>query len=430
MGRNGADEKHLTVAVRGYSDQNHVSFDPQSRNSFMAATRILAPLFFICVSVAGAQAPTVSGAFISTLGNDTIQVERYTRTGDKLEGDILRKSPRVQVVHYVADLATGKIKGISVTTRPYGTDPTSPAAFSLVTLFSDSSASMEVLRAGRPDSANSGVRKYQGRAIPLVPGLPSSAALYEEALSLYPVAARDSVVVNLVAPGLAENPNLKLVRRSRDTIQFVSSAFVPGGWTEVAVVDANGRLMSLDASGTTVKAVSRRATNLDFDAIAKAWGAYEAAHGPAGSMSPRDTLRATVGAANVEIQYSRPLKRGRVIFGNVVPWNQVWRTGANAATQLTTSADLMIGNTALPAGKYTLWSLPTPTGAKLIINSQTGQWGTEYDMSKDFARVDLTQAMLTKPVDEFTFALVPNGNAGVLKFSWDDREYSVPIRVK
>jgi hypothetical protein len=90
----------------------------------------------------------------------------------------------------------------------------------------------------------------------------------------------------------------------------------------------------------------------------------------------------------------------------------------------------MIGNTPLPAGKYTLWSLPTPTGAKLIINSQTGQWGTDYDMSKDFARIDLTQTMLSKPVDEFTFAVVPNGSQGVLKFSWDDREYSVPIRVR
>ena len=69
-------------------------------------------------------------------------------------------------------------------------------------------------------------------------------------------------------------------------------------------------------------------------------------------------------------------------------------------------------------------------GAKLIINSQTGQWGTEYDVSKDFARVDLSQAILAKPVEEFTFAFVPNGTAGVLKFSWDDREYSVPIRVK
>ena len=375
-----------------------------------------------------AQAQAVSGSFVSTLGNDTIQIERFTRSGDKLEGDILRRMPRVQLVHYVADLASGRVKGMSVSTRPYGSDPSAAPTFSMVTLLADSSANIEVLRAGRVDSANTGVRTFVGRAIPLVPGSPPSAALYEQALLYYPVALRDSVVVNLVGAGLGQNPNFKLIRRSRDTVTYTSS-FLPG-WTEVAVVDANGRIQSLDAAATTVKAVTRRSATLDFDATAKAWGAYESARGPLGQMSPRDTLRATVGSANVEIAYSRPWKRGRVIFGNVVPWNQVWRTGANAATQLTTSSDIMIGSTAVPAGKYTLWSLPTPTGAKLIINSQTGQWGTEYDMSKDIARIDLTQTTLAKPVDEFTFAIVPQGAASVLKFSWDDREYSVPIRLK
>jgi hypothetical protein len=108
----------------------------------------------------------------------------------------------------------------------------------------------------------------------------------------------------------------------------------------------------------------------------------------------------------------------------------VWRTGANAATMFTTSADLIIGNTPVPAGKYTLWTIPSKTGAKLIINSQTGQWGTEYDMSKDFARIDIAQSTLTKPVEAFTFVIVPQGTGGVIKYSWDDREFSVPFRVK
>ena len=86
--------------------------------------------------------------------------------------------------------------------------------------------------------------------------------------------------------------------------------------------------------------------------------------------------------------------------------------------------------TVLPAGKYTLWSVPSATGAKLVINSETGQWGTDYDESKDFARLDMAQAILKTPVEEFTFAVVPQGSAGVLKFSWDDREFSIPFRVK
>jgi hypothetical protein len=394
----------------------------------MSARLFLCAVTLIALSTSRAQTPSVTGTFVSTLGRDTIQIERYTRTGDRLEGDIVRRSPRVQIVHYVADLATNRVKGISISTRRYGVDPATPPTFSMVALLADSTANVEVLRSGRPDTANTGTRLYKGSAVPGIPGLPPSLALYEQTVMFHPLTGRDSVNLNVVTVGFGPHPTMTVVRRARDTVAFVSS-FSPG-WIEVATFDANGRIQSLDASATTVKSVTRRAANLDFDAVAKAWAAYELAHGPAGAMSPPDTVRAVVGAANLEIAYSRPLKRGRAIFGNVVPWNQVWRTGANAATQLTTSADLVFGTTVLPAGKYTLWSLPAPTGAKLIINSQTGQWGTEYDASKDVARLDLTQTSLSAPVDEFTFAIVPQGTNGVLKFSWDDREYSIPFRVK
>ena len=394
----------------------------------MSAKRFLCAASLIGFGAAGAQTPSVSGTFVSTLGKDTIQIERYTRNGDKLEGDILRKAPRVQIVHYVADLSTNRVKGISVSTRRYPVDPATPPTFSMVALLADSAANVEVQRGGRPDTVNTGTRLFKGRAVPAIPGVPPSLAMYEQILLFNPPVGRDTMTVNLVGVGLGKDPTITLVRRARDTVSFTSSFFP--AWTEIATVDATGRIQSLDAAATTVKAVTRRAANLDFDAVAKAWAAYETAHGPAGQMSPPDTVRATVGAANLEIAYSRPLKRGRVIFGNIVPWNQVWRTGANAATQFTTSADLMFGSTVLPAGKYTLWSLPAPTGAKLIINSQTGQWGTDYDMSKDVVRLDLNQTTLTAPVEEFTISVVPQGTNGVLKLSWDDREYSIPFRVK
>jgi hypothetical protein len=147
-------------------------------------------------------------------------------------------------------------------------------------------------------------------------------------------------------------------------------------------------------------------------------------------MSPPDTVRANVDGANITVAYSRPLKRGRVIFGNIVPWNQVWRTGANAATMFTTDKDLVFGNTVVPAGKYTLWTLPTPSGAKLIINSETGQWGTDYHAEKDFARVDLTSNKLSQPQEEFEIGVVPEGTGGLLRMAWDDREYSIPFTVK
>lgn len=384
-------------------------------------------LGLLAAGAAHAQAPT-SGTFVTMLGSDTLQIERYTRSGDKLEGDVLRRSPRVTVLHFVADMSQGAFKGISVSSRRYGSDPAAPATLSLVSIFGDSTARLDVMRNGRPDTVLSGTRPYKDhrRPVPTLPGGPASVGLYEQILTLVPAARRDSVIFAL---GVSAEPvTITVARRGRDSATFTSSFFP--GWTEVATLDANGRIQSLDGGLTTVKTFARRNADIDIDAATKAWAAYETAHGPMGQMSVPDTVRATIGPANVEIAYSRPLKRNRVIFGNLVPWNQVWRTGANAATQFTTSADLMFGSTLVPAGKYTLWSLPTPTGTKLIINSQTGQWGTDYDMSRDFARIDMAQTILAKPVEEFTFVVAPQTGGGVLKFSWDDREYSVPFRVK
>lgn len=374
----------------------------------------------------GAQQAPVSGTFISMLGSDTVAVERYTRSGSKLEGEFLSRYPRVQVVRYVADLGDRRFRGMSVATRTVDADPAAPALFSMITLLGDSIAAIEVQRGGRPDTANTGRRPFKGPVAPSIPGLPSPLGLYEQILAFNAPLGKDSTRVTLL--GVGAPATMALYRRSRDTVAMVSS--FNQGWIEVANVDPAGRITRLDATSTTVKTVTQRSSGVDFDAIARSWAAVEAARGRAGRMSPLDSVRATVGTAQLEIVYGRPLKRGRAVWGNVVPWGQPWRTGANNATQLTTTADLIFGTTVVPAGKYTLWSLPTPTGTQLIINSQTGQWGTQYDQARDVVRLDMTQTMLTNPVEQFTISVIPGSAGGALRLAWDNREFSIPFRVK
>jgi DUF2911 family protein len=400
----------------------------KKRKRQMSAKNLLAGLTLIAAGSMNAQAPTTSGVFVSTLGVDTAAVERYTRSGDKLEGDVLLRYPRVRILHYVADLGPGRFRGMSLVTRRVGADPTAAPLFSMVTLMGDSAGTIEVQRSGKPDTTSGGKRSYHGRVSPAFPSEPPAYAIYEQLLAFNPPPGGDSVVVTTLSASAGPNNTISLIRRGRDSVIF-NSSFSPG-WIERASVDASGHITGVDATATTIKTITRRVSDLDFDGIAKTWAAIENARGIAGQMSPPDTARAVIGTSTVEVAYSRPFRRGRTIFGNVVPWNQVWRTGANAATQFTTSANLMFGNTLVPAGKYTLWTLPTPTGAQLIINKQTGQWGTEYDASKDLARVDLAQTILTRPVDEFTIVVVPQAAGGVLRMQWDNREYSIPFRLK
>ena len=257
---------------------------------------------------------------------------------------------------------------------------------------------------------------------------PTSYGIYEQLLSSARL-GRDSVSYALLAPGTGPTPAIILRRRGADSVSFTSTFFP--GWTEVARVDSRGQIVGVDATATTVKTVAQRVPNLDVNAVLKEWAATEVARGGMmGQMSPPDTTRAAIGGANIAVAYSRPFKRGRAIFGSLVPWNQVWRTGANAATMFTTDKDLVFGTTVVPAGRYTLWTLPTPTGGKLIINSETGQWGTDYHAEKDFTRLDLTTRQVSPPVEQFVIGVVPQGSGGVLRFAWDDREYDVPFTVK
>jgi hypothetical protein len=149
-------------------------------------------------------------------------------------------------------------------------------------------------------------------------------------------------------------------------------------------------------------------------------------------VSPHETVNATVEGAKITIVYGRPYTKDpksgekRKIWGTLVPYDKVWRLGADEATLLTTDKDITIGGTAVPAGTYSLYLWPTATGAKLIVNKQTGQWGTKYDEKQDLARVDMKKEAAAKPVDQFTIAV----DGSMLKLTWEETQYSASIAAK
>ncbi len=146
--------------------------------------------------------------------------------------------------------------------------------------------------------------------------------------------------------------------------------------------------------------------------------------------SPPGTAEIEINGKKIKIEYSRPSMRGRKIMGELVPYGKVWRTGANSATSLATEADLMFGNVTVPKGTYTLYTLPSANGWKLIINKQTGQWGTEYNQSQDLARIDMQVKQLSAPVEQFTISLDKADGGGVLKLEWENTSATANFKVK
>jgi hypothetical protein len=149
-------------------------------------------------------------------------------------------------------------------------------------------------------------------------------------------------------------------------------------------------------------------------------------------LSPPGQAMLTFADGNtVQIDYSRPSMRSRKVFGGLVPYDQVWRTGANAATSLKTSVDLTIGGTAVPKGSYTLYSLPSANGWQLIVNKQTGQWGTEYNQAQDLARIPMKVTQRSSGLELFTISLDKTGaDAGTLKLEWENTLASVDVKEK
>ncbi len=157
-------------------------------------------------------------------------------------------------------------------------------------------------------------------------------------------------------------------------------------------------------------------------------------------VSPHETISQTFDGKRdnrVTIVYGRPYSKDpktgatRKIWGTLVPYGKVWRLGSDEATLLITQQPVLLGGTEIPAGAHTLFMQPEADGtAKLIVSTQLGQWGLQYNAANDFARVDLTMKTVDKSVDEFTMGLAKNpAGGGVLTMTWENTEFSVPFTI-
>src|SRR5579859_1623346 len=133
------------------------------------------------------------------------------------------------------------------------------------------------------------------------------------------------------------------------------------------------------------------------------------------------------GGKAVTVDYSSPRTKGRKIYGELVPFGQVWRTGANEATTLVTPVDLTIGGTAVPAGSYTIFTVPNKDKWTLVISKKTGEWGTAYPGEKeDLARIDMKVAS-GPAMENFTISLDKGAKGCTLKMAWDTTVASVDV---
>lgn len=152
------------------------------------------------------------------------------------------------------------------------------------------------------------------------------------------------------------------------------------------------------------------------------------------SKRPSPPAQATCdlgGGQTLTVDYSSPRAKGRKVFGGLVPYGQVWRAGANEATSFVTTANLSVGGKDVPAGSYTLFTVPEQNKWTLIVSKKTGEWGIPYPgEGSDFVRTDMTVRSLAQPVENFTITLVKNGGRCTMLMAWENTQAGVQIEKK
>ena len=370
------------------------------------------------------------------LGNDTVSVERVERSPTRLVTDGVDRWPFVRRRHTEFDLApNGTIRRMVMDVRtPNGRSPRERGR-RVTADFSKDRVKITV-------QDSSGVRDTSfatGGAITVphvsmmysVIEMEIAAALRQAAAT--GLEAGDSVLFRQFYPDRDVGPSFTL-HRGWVHPHTGGKVELRHDWlagTGDVTVDSRGRMLTYSGMRSTYKVSVVRTTTLpDIDAIGDRLAAAESRTGPQ-QLSVRDTVRATIGAATFSVDYGRPLARGRTLLGNVIGYDRVWRTGANAATQFTTSAPITLAGLSVPAGTYTLWSVPHMKGVDLIVNRQTGQWGTEYSRAQDLGTVPMKSDSVSPPVEKFTIAIEPTGaRRGTLVMAWGTFRWTAPIVVQ
>ena len=394
-------------------------------------TRSALAALLTCLACAPA-APAERYGFVTRLGRDTISVESVTRRGNTVTIDGADRFPRARRRHAEIELRDdGGIRRLVMDIHTPSEPPAQRERRVVAEVTADS------VRVTKTDDSATVTRAFATRGGTAMAHVPQMYSLYE----LYLAAALRRAAAAGRAPGDTVQMRQFYIDREFDRFPLHTGVVRPlaGGRAEIAhdwlagtgeaTLDSAYRLLRYSGARTTYLVdVSRVATPPDVPVAAERFAAQEAEGGGARPLSVRDTVRARVGGATLTVDYGRPLARGRTRLGEVVPYDRVWRTGANAATHLTTSAPITLAGLAVPAGSYTLWTLPRAGGVELIVNRQTGQWGTGYGPAHDLGRAPMRSEALAAPVEQFTIAIDSAGaGRGALAMSWGPFRWTAPI---
>ena len=361
-------------------------------------------LVFLALVAGTAPLAAQQATFVYRLGKDTVAIEQYAHQGNRIAGSMVQRvGAAVTVVRYEMTYGNdGRPTAAKIArTQPDGSPVPNQPTETRFTVTADSIIRETV----RPDS----VQRVAFGARSATIAFPVYVYGPTEVLA---AAWRRRSADSLPALGLAGGFGfIGMEQVGGDTLRLRGAPYPMR-----LMFDSGNRLTMVDGGMTTNKIFATReaASSIDIMAMARAMK-------PTGIMSGRDVARGAFGAGGIVlVDYGRPMVRERTVWGGaLVPFDSVWRAGANDATHLFTTRVLTFGQLTVPPGSYTLWIQHTRSGTFLIVNKQTGQWGTQYDPAQDLGRVPMQLSPTPGHVEEMTVTVRNlGGNRGAIDFAW------------
>lgn len=374
----------------------------------------------ILISACEKTAPEqTSVGFVTLLGNDTLAVEQFEQTDSGISAKVVLRSPETTFSSY--NLTLDETGGIQQMTR---TDYSLESGFN-----GEGTISQTIERQG--DSLHVEVQTDEGTESYNAPYQEGVLPFIDMVHWPFEVAFVNAVDVEA---DTVNQPMFTWSNISNFVIADIEedSMTVRHPFRGVMGVDLadNGGIAFLDAGLTTRKLKVHRTSDIDINAIGQRFAVADQRGNPFGSLSGAVTSEFSFLDTDFRVDYGSPQKRGRELFGSIVPWGERWRTGANRATHFYTSSDLQFGDVTMPAGEYTLYTIPQPDGGTLIINKQTEQNGNSYDESQDLGRVSMEISTHEEVTEAFTIMVEEAGEGGVINLIWGDTIFSTNFEIE
>ncbi len=392
-----------------------VNFDKEyfMRNKFYSLTFLIAFCLFYINAIA--QNKPYTASFIGRMGVDTVLVETYSMINNHLYGKTFIRVPEDYIgefsIHFYPD---GSIREFNIVAM----DPfNSSVPFKAITRFFEYRLNMNCINDtctfynSHTNIPAERIYKHATQKMDFVGGWVPLISLMEWNCLRLIKSQKQQIPLKMIHHVIGVN-DIAVRRQNKDTVIF-GGPFLE--YTKIKI-DADGRILNTNGIGTPWNYYVTKHDPINIDEVAKRMAKTPGI----GIPSITDSLEAVVQNSKIKIRYGRPFKRGRTIFGGVVPYDSVWRTGANRLTLITLENNIRIGETIIPKGQYGIYTIPRLNDWLLIFNTDLTKWPTDPDLTKNFSTIVIPVKKTENITEKFTIEITETKKGGLLKFLWDD----------